>query len=117
MNKKKYYLLIGLFFLCYNQNTFAQIVTQTYNYTGANQTFVVPCGVFSATVQVWGGGGGGGGTDGSGTPATGGGGGAYATSVLALVPGNTLTMIVGGGGAAGPGCTSGTGGGLGGFGL
>lgn len=91
--------------------------SQIFSYSGSNQSFVVPCGVFSITVKAWGGGGGGGGTDGSGTPATGGGGGAYASSTLPVNPGTNLTVIVGGGGQGGSGCQTGTGGGAGGFGL
>jgi gliding motility-associated-like protein len=112
-------LFIGFFFTFFLKGglgIFAQ-TTQTFNYSGANQTFVVPCGVYSATVQAWGGGGGGGGSDGSGTVASGGGGGGYATSVIALTPGTSLTVLVGGGGGAGVGCQTGSGGGIGGYGL
>ncbi len=80
----------------------AQTTTQTFNYTGGNQTFVVPTCISSITVQAWGGGGGGGGTDtyGGGD----GGGGAYSSSTIAVTPGTSLTIIVGGGGGKGAGC-------------
>ncbi|MBS1647021.1 MAG: SprB repeat-containing protein, partial [Bacteroidetes bacterium] len=89
--------------------------TQSFNYTGANQSFTIPSGVCSVTVQAWGGGGGGGGTDTQAGNA--GGGGAYASSVIAVTPGQVLTIVVGGGGAGGYGCLGSAPGGGGGFGL
>ena len=76
-------------------------VTQTFSYTGSNQTFIVPAGVTSITVEVWGGGGGGGGR-GSGTGATslGGGGGAYARSVISGSLAASYIVVVGNGGQA-----------------
>ena len=88
--------------------------TQTFNYTGATQTFTVPC-VNSITVKAWGAGGGGGGNDVK--PGNIGGGGAYVTSVIAVTPGQVLTIYVGGGGAGGVNGATGNGGGAGGFGL
>ena len=62
-----------------------------YTYTGSNQSFVVPSGVTSVTVYMWGAGGGAG---------LGGNGGAgcYVQGVLTVVPGETLTIVVGQGG-------------------
>lgn len=62
-----------------------------YTYTGSNQSFVVPSGVTSVNVYMWGAGGGGG---------LGGGGGAgcYVQGVLTVIPGETLTIVVGQGG-------------------
>ena len=62
-----------------------------YTYTGSNQSFVVPSGVTSVNVYMWGAGGGAG---------LGGGGGAgcYVQGVLPVIPGETLTIVVGQGG-------------------
>ena len=71
-----------------------------YDYTGADQTFVVPPGITSITVKMWGGGGGGGNAGGwtYGYP---GGGGGYTTATLAVTPGQILTLMAGGGGTNG----------------
>ena len=81
----------------------AQIVTQTFNYTGAVQTFVVPC-TDTITVKAWGGGGSGGGPD-TYVGAAGGGGG-FVQSSFPVVPGQTLTLVVAGGAGEGGGCLS-----------
>jgi hypothetical protein len=65
--------------------------TQTFAYTGANQTFAVPATTTSITVYMWGAGGAGGY---SGV----GGAGAYLQGVLSVTPGSSLTVIVGQGG-------------------
>ncbi|MFT3911051.1 MAG: proprotein convertase P-domain-containing protein [Ferruginibacter sp.] len=75
--------------------------TQTFNSSGS---YVVPPGVTSITVYVWGAGGGGGGgssdcsAQGEGS---GGGGGGFAASTIAVNPGETYTVTVGAAGAAG----------------
>ena len=108
-------LFVLLFSILWGKITIAQTATQAFNYTGANQTFVVPAGVCSMTVQAWGAAGGGGGGDTySGSD---GGGGAYATSVISVTPGQVLTMVVGGGGGAGAGCFANAAGGAAGFGI
>jgi hypothetical protein len=61
-----------------------------FGFTGADQNFVVPSGVTSVTVKLWGGGGGGAGAVG--------GGGGYASVTLSVTPGETLVVSVGGGG-------------------
>jgi hypothetical protein len=71
----------------------------TFSYTGANQTFTVPTGIFFIAVYMWGGGGGGGGRDASQTG--GGGAGAMIQGVLRVRPGESLTIVVGGGGSTG----------------
>lgn len=75
-------------------------LTDTFNTSG---TWNVPGGVYSATVEIWGGGGAGGAA--TGNPATGGGGagGAYSVKVVAVSPGNSFTVTVGTGGAGGGG--------------
>src|SRR5690349_16565201 len=72
--------------------------SQTFNYTGAPQSFVVPTGVTSIQAQLWGAGGGG-------VPGLGlsGGGGAYISATLSVTPGQTLDLFVGGKGSAGSG--------------
>lgn len=61
-----------------------------FPFTGADQSFVVPTGVTSIFLKMWGAGGYGG--------SAGGGGGAYVQGRLAVIPGETLTLIVGQGG-------------------
>lgn len=70
----------------------SSLIEQSFfvTYTGAEHTWVVPDGVSSATVKAWGGGGG------SGFDV--GGGGGYASSVLSLTPGESVSIKVGGGG-------------------
>lgn len=72
---------------------------QIFDYTGADQSFVVPAGVTSVTLKLWGAGGAGG----SRAPiaymdAAPGGGGGFTEGTLSVTPGETLTIIVGGGG-------------------
>lgn len=69
---------------------------RTLSYTGANQSFVVPAGVTSLRVKLWGGGGGGGGK-------AAGGGAGHANATISVTAGETLTVVVGGGGSAGNG--------------
>lgn len=73
--------------------------TQTFNFTnnGAVQTFTVPFGVTSITIEAWGAGGGGGGAN---TNATrgGGGGGAYSRNTLTTTSGTVYSLVVGQGG-------------------
>ncbi|MBK9729081.1 MAG: HYR domain-containing protein [Saprospiraceae bacterium] len=68
---------------------------QTFNYTGAAQTYVVPAGVTSVNIETWGAQGGAGGT--SNNPA---GLGGYASGTLAVVPGQVLNIYVGGQGTS-----------------
>ena len=81
-------------------------VTNSYSYTGSEQTFTVPDGVTSINVKMWGAGGGGScsGTCGSG------GSGAFVKGDLAVSPGQTIKIVVGQGGAY-PGSTTTYGGG------
>lgn len=64
---------------------------------GANNctdTWIVPAGITSILVECWGGGGGG-------STATGGNGGGYIISLIAVTPGQTVSMTIGAGGAKG----------------
>lgn len=90
---------------------------QIFNSQGTD-SFVVPAGVTSLTLKLWGAGGGGGGGGSSGVGGDGGGGG-YTLSTISVTPGETLSIYVGGGGAGGSyssgGTDAGGGGGGGGF--
>jgi hypothetical protein len=66
-------------------------VQTSFAFTGADQTFVVPAGVTSINVKLWGGGGG-----------AAGGSGSFVSGNLAVSPNETLTIITGGGGAVSP---------------
>lgn len=74
-------------------------------WTAANGTYTVPAGVTSITVECWGAGGGGGGakitSNCTQAGGGGGGGGAYAKTVYAVTPGQTITVSNGVGGTAG----------------
>ena len=85
-----------------------------FSYTGAVQTFTVPCGVTSLNVKAWGAGGSGGGQD---TYAGAiGGGGAYISTTITVTPGQVFNIIVGGGALGGTNCASSAPGGAGGWG-
>jgi len=68
------------------------IVSNQQTYT-SDDTFTVPCGVTSITVEAWGGGGST--KTGNQNPHGGGGGGAYARSTFSVTPGQTYSVIVG----------------------
>jgi len=74
-------------------------VTTTFTYTGADQTYVVPANITRITVYMWAAGG-------QGTTTINGsfygGAGAYVEGVLAVTPGETLTIYVGQRGTPGP---------------
>ena len=70
--------------------------SQTFNYTGSQQTFTVPSGVSTITIKVWGGQGGSGGYYSSATYCSTGGKGGYATGDLSVTAGNTVYVYVGG---------------------
>lgn len=85
-------------------------VERLFSYTGSDQTFVVPPGVYSMNVTL----NGAGGQDVTATSLEGGPGG-LVSGVLAVNPGDTLTMVVGGRtGYGGGGAAGGTGAGSGG---
>ncbi len=87
---------------------------QAFNTQGA-ETFVVPTGVTSISVKVWGAGGGGGGGGSTGAGGNGAGGG-YVTANVPVTPGETLSVYVGGGGNGGNNVSNtGSGGGGGGY--
>ncbi len=67
--------------------------TTVFSYTGTVQTYIVPAGVTSVSIQAWGAGG-----AGSYSVAGSGGSGAFIKGALAVTPGQALTILVGGGG-------------------
>jgi hypothetical protein len=69
--------------------SFISLIQTDFGYTGGQQTFVVPAGVTSVTIEAWGAQGG----DGTG------GLGGYSTGTLSVSPGQTLFIYVGGQGA------------------
>ena len=83
----------------YNSNAITkqgfQGITQTFSYTGANQTFTAPQSTY-IILYMWGAGGGR--SSGTGYIDNDGGAGAYITGTLTITPGETLTIIVGQGG-------------------
>jgi large repetitive protein len=86
----QFYLCLALLMPC-TTLLYAQ-TTVSYTYTGANQTFVVPVGVTSISVKMWGAGG-----AGAGGPSAGGSG-ALVKGTIAVTPGQVLALVVGGGG-------------------
>ncbi|MBK7432586.1 MAG: hypothetical protein IPI66_00985 [Chitinophagaceae bacterium] len=89
--------------------TIAPPVTQTFNYTGGMQTFTVPAGITSVTIDAYGAQGGSGavGNSNSGPTAGGNGGlGTRATGTLAVTPGQVLNIFVGGAGATPTGAST-----------
>lgn len=110
--KKLNLLFIVAIFLVGRGSFFSQGVpaSQVFNYNnGASQTFTVPFGVTSITIDVWGAGGAGAGGSVS-TSRAGGGGGAYSRSTISTVAGASYTIVVGAGGQAigNPGTAGGT---------
>lgn len=72
------------------------VASQSFAFTGAAQTYTVPVGVTSATIQLWGGAGG---TVVSTTTGAWSGAGAVVQAAFAVSPGDILQFEVGGGGA------------------
>ncbi|MEE1943970.1 MBG domain-containing protein [Pedobacter sp. KR3-3] len=117
--KKNLTLFLLLLLLCLNSR--AQ-TTQTFNYTGSQQTFVVPGCVSEITITVYGGKGANGGGSSVGAQGGAGGFGAKVKGTFSVTPGQTFSLYVGGaangasGGynGGGSGNTGGQGGGAGG---
>jgi|GEM_PF-1269240 len=93
-----------IFIILFGVNSNAQTVSFS-----SSGSWTVPCGVTTATFEIWGGGGGGGGDGSNGFPAgSGGGSGGYSTvTFVGLVAGNTYTFVVGNGGNGTSGNTGG----------
>lgn len=96
--KPPYVKILFFTLICiYNSFYFAQGCKNIYDYTGNSQEYVVPPGISSITVKMWGAGGGSGDNRDGGN----GGGGAYISGILNVSPGEQLTILVGQGGNAG----------------
>ena len=83
----------------YAEAVVTNAASQTFNFTGANQTWSVPAGVTEVTISAWGAEGGGATLSGN-TDSGNGGKGGYSTGKLAVTPGQTLNVYVGGFGAS-----------------
>lgn len=82
----KWMLCIFVSLFWFSLNSIAQ-TTETFNYSGAIETWTVPAGVTSITIETWGAQGGGG--------ANNGGRGAYLKGDFAVSPGDQLKILVG----------------------
>jgi hypothetical protein len=94
-------ILFLLFFLFLNLVSFSQTTYTVVLNTPGSNTWQVPCGITSITVQCWGGGGAGGGSYNSKNGAGGGGGGGFASSIYTVTPGTSFSYTVGQGGQPG----------------
>jgi len=86
--------------------TVAESGSQTFSYTGAQQTFTVPSGVSTITIKVWGAQGGSGGYYSNSSYCSTGGKGGYATGNLSVTAGNTVYVYVGGQGESFESCNT-----------
>ena len=86
--------------------TVAESGSQTFSYTGAQQTFTVPSGVSTITIKVWGAQGGSGGYWSNYSYCSTGGKGGYATGNLSVTAGNSVNVYVGGQGQSYSSCQS-----------
>ena len=82
----------------------AESDSQTFSYTGAEQTLTVPSGVSTITIKVWGAQGGSGGYWSSTTYCSTGGKGGYSTGNLSVTAGSTVYVYVGGQGQSYASC-------------
>ena len=92
--KENIYLSVIVFFIFFNSQSLA--ATNTFEFTGSNQTFTVPTGVTSITMEGFGAAGG----DNEAGDGSGGNGG-YLKSTITVTPGDVLTIVVGKGGGIG----------------
>ncbi|MBK9190418.1 MAG: T9SS type A sorting domain-containing protein [Crocinitomicaceae bacterium] len=111
MKRKIYkFILAGSFAFAIKSGSAQCTTAQTFNYTGALQTFVVPAGVTTITAECYGAKGGNGNQ-----PSSTGGNGAYIKGDISVTPGETLNIISGGAGVSGVTSLEGGGGGGGSF--
>jgi uncharacterized protein YhjY with autotransporter beta-barrel domain len=89
--KENIHLSVIVFFIFFNSQSLA--ATNTFSFTGSNQTFTVPAGVTSITMEGFGAAGG----DNEAGDGSGGNGG-YLKSTITVTPGDVLTIVVGKGG-------------------
>lgn len=79
-----------------NSNTIGPVIatshsSQSFTYTGSEQSFTVPCGITTLNVQLWDAGGAGG-------NGASGGSGAYVSGTLTVTPSSSIKIVVGQGG-------------------
>ena len=86
---------------------------QVFNASG---NFVIPPGVTTIMVEVWGGGGSGGSPSGAGSMSSGGGGGGYGKGTYTVTPSSNYTVTIGAGGSVGALAAAGSAGGTSSFG-
>lgn len=83
--------IIGVLMLAMCFTAVGQPIVHIFNHTGSAQTFIIPPGIFSVSVECYGGSGGVGGSANNS-----GGLGGFASGELAVIPGQTLNIYVGG---------------------
>lgn len=98
LKKFNFLSFFSLFVLFITVSSYSQ--TFTDNTANGNETWTVPAGVTSVTVQVWGAGGSGGGSDSNGYGGGGAGGGGYSTKTFSVLAGQTINYNIGAGGTA-----------------
>ncbi|WDF59562.1 T9SS sorting signal type C domain-containing protein [Flavobacterium sp. KACC 22758] len=94
-------LLFSSFLFILTFYSFAQ--TSVSDNASGTRSWVVPAGINSVTVEVWGAGGAGGGSTSNNNGGSGGGGGGYSYRTFAVTSGQTITYTVGRGGAGSTG--------------
>ncbi|WP_370511572.1 beta strand repeat-containing protein, partial [Flavobacterium sp. ZT3R18] len=101
LNVSKTFSLFWIVFL-FGNSIVAQTTTIPLTTPGSN-TWTVPCGVTSITIEAWGGGGAGGAATINPSGGSGGGGGGYSTDIITVSPGQVISYTVGAGGTGGTG--------------
>lgn len=103
MKKKQLLYSKGLFLaiagIAISGSAFGQTITNTYTFTGGNQTFTIPCGVDTVNIQAWGAEGGDGAVGGNNVAGGQGNWGGFAMGDLLVSPGEVLNIFVGSQGA------------------
>ncbi|SHI73171.1 glycine-rich domain-containing protein [Flavobacterium terrae] len=99
-NSLKKFNFLSFLFLILSITASSYSQTFTDNTANGNETWTVPAGVTSVTVQVWGAGGSGGGSDSNGYGGGGAGGGGYSTKTFSVSTGQTINYNIGAGGTA-----------------
>jgi PKD-like domain/Secretion system C-terminal sorting domain/Glycine rich protein len=98
--KKLSFKVLGFSLLFVAPTLEAQTITDSLNFTGSTQTYTVPCGVTSITIEAYGAQGGNGAIGGNASSGGVGALGGYAKGTLTVTPGQVLNIFVGGAGTA-----------------
>lgn len=101
LTKRRTNFILAFLFALLGSNTIFGQSPYIDNTPAGSETFIVPSGVNSITVSIWGAGGGGGGSSINGDGGSGGGGGGATTRIIAVTPGDTFSYSVGTGGTGG----------------